>query len=184
MSRTRSFIDRLVLFLLGAALLFPAVWGAGHLMHWAWADQLSGKIHVQSLAGADGRADYIPWLIGLAALLGVLGILLLLMNVENRRIGKQVTKESTSDGVLQAYPADLASAVAQELTRQPGVRMGSHKAIEDRGRQFLEVTLRVDPKVDLVTLRQNCEQAAADCAEAFPSSAMVPRFMINVDKTS
>lgn len=181
MGHGKGFFNRLIVFIFALAAAAICAWSIGLFVDTEWSEKINKNVDFGWLEDFHSNSDYQPWLIGIAAGLIILGVIFIFINIERRRVGQGPAKASTPEGVITVGPADIGSAVAQELANIPGVRAGSTKAVTDRGEDFLDINLRVSSSVDLQQLREQCQQASVDIIESMPSQDISPRFRVQVD---
>ncbi|RAV32816.1 hypothetical protein [Corynebacterium heidelbergense] len=182
MSRTTSFFNRLIAFLLFAVLAFLAAWGIGKFFHQAFADKISSSVDQKAVSGLPNQSNYIWWLVGAAAIALILGLIFLIMNLQRRRVGRQISPASNREGTIALSPADIAHVVEYSFAHLDGVRTSHHKCINDRGTRVVNVTVHAPAKVDMEALSQACTEAAEDVRQALPGQEIYPRFMVELDR--
>ena len=182
MSRGRAFIDRLVTFLLFLVAGVLAFWGIGLHFNVPAAERLGGYSRRDFWAELTGQDDYSTVLIVAAVVLGLVGLLLIGVNVERRRLGRSASPASAPGGTVRTSPADLASAVAQTFEKRDDVRSASYRATRDRGTPLIEIRLRVPAETDITDLHDACRRASEDILAALPGQGVLPRFLLQTDQ--
>lgn len=182
MNRGRAFFDRTVTFLLFLVAGVLAFWGIGLHFNVPAAERLGGYASRDFWAGLAGRDDYTTVLVIAAVVLGVVGLLLIGVNIQRRRLGRSASPASAPGGTIRTSPADLASAVAQTFEKRDDVRVASYRATRDRGTPLIEVRLRVPAETDISDLDAACRTAADDIVAAFPGQDIRPRFLLQTDQ--
>ncbi|MBT0567300.1 hypothetical protein [Williamsia sp. CHRR-6] len=122
-------------------------------------------------------------LAGIAAGTIVFGLVLLIVNARPRKTGTVVLPGSDRSGVLSANPAKIAKAVADDLEHNRVISSAKAKAVDDRKRRLLEVTVTADPRYDYADVLTAVQRAEEQVAAALPGSDVRPRFLIHLEKT-
>lgn len=182
MNRGKAGFDRIITFLLVLVFAAPAAWGIGLTLDADYAHRVSSFLDRDFWAGLPERDGYGDILRIAAIILFVLGLLLIVVNIERKRLGKTTSPRSGTAGVIRIHPADIASAAAQTLQERDDVRSATCRAVEDRSTDIVEIRLRVPAEVDIAGLRAACTQAAADIRAAVPGQDIRPRFLIEAEQ--
>ncbi|AGP31617.1 hypothetical protein [Corynebacterium terpenotabidum] len=182
MNRGKAAFDRIITFLLFLVFTALAVWGIGLAADAPFAHRISDYADRDFWRTLPDRENYEDILRITALVLLVLGLLLIMVNIERKRLGRTTSPASGTAGLIQLHPADLASAVAQSLEHVPGVRSATCRAIQDRSTDVLEIRMRTTAEVDIAALREACSTAAADIAAALPGLDIRPRFLLQADQ--
>lgn len=184
MSHTKGFFNRFIAFLLFLALALLAAWGIGHFLDQPYAETITSYANKPFWQGLADRANY-PMLLLIAAIVSILlGLLFLLVNIERRRVGRQVSPTSEDYGVIRINPANVASAVEHNFSHLPGVSTSGAKAVEDRGVKLISVQVNAPADCDMRAVADACAQAGEDIRLALPGQEIHPRFLVKVDKAS
>lgn len=182
MNRGKAFFDRLVTFLLFLLFGFLAAWGIGLALDTSWARRIGEYSDRDFWAGLPQRDNYDDILRITALVLLVLGLVLIAVNIERKRLGRTTSPASGTTGVIRLHPADVGSAVAQTFERRPDVRSASFRAVQDRSTDVIEVRIRVTAEADVSDLRDACATAARDITAALPDQDVHPRFLLQVEQ--
>jgi len=150
MSRALAALDRMLLFVLGAVAL---VLGVGAVVWDAkWWDRLTGTVRAPWLRSA-AEQDWWPWAVGAAGvLLALLALWWLRTHLSRHKIGETRLSGSSTAGKLTVDLNALVSAAADAVLDTPGVRSANGKAVTDRGRRTLQLTMTIEPTADLPTI--------------------------------
>ncbi len=80
----------------------------------------------------------------------------------------------------------IATGVAAELARLPGVRRARGRALSDRGLATIQVTVEADPRTDIAALTDAADRVAATTTAALGGSAIADvavRVLLHLDRT-
>lgn len=182
MNRGKAGFDRLITFLLFLVFAGLAAWGIGLAANAGFAHRIGEYADRDFWSGLPDRENYDNILRIAALVLFVLGLVLLAVNIERKRLGRTTSPASGTAGVISVHPADLASAVAQSFEAREDIRSASFRAVQDRSTDVLEIRLRATAEADIATLRDACTQAAADIAAAVPGQDIRPRFLLQIEQ--
>lgn len=147
-------VNRVVAFVVGLALL---VVGVAAVLWWAG---VLGDVWTDAPWGLDPRRVQevlvLPWFGGVATacgvLLAVLAVWWLVAHLGSPRVGTLTLPGSDASGRLSLDVGALASHVADQARRLPGVSGARSTMDLERGRYVLVSTLQVDPEADLPAL--------------------------------
>ncbi|GAA2058953.1 alkaline shock response membrane anchor protein AmaP [Williamsia deligens] len=174
-------VNRLITFLLGAVFI---VVGAGAI---AWElkvrqvrDQLD-KVDLSWFERAPREGWWLYVLIGIAVGGILIGLLLLALNSRPRKTGAVVLPGSDASGTLSVNPSKIAAAVADDLERHRLVSSTRSRAVDDRKRKLVEVTVVADADRDFAELAELVGRAEQQVAAALPGSEIRPRFQIHLN---
>lgn len=182
MNRGKAGIDRIITFVLFLLFAGLAAWGIGLAADARFAHRVGEFADRDFWTGLAHREDYDDILRVAALILLVLGLLLLAVNVERKRLGRTTSPASGTAGVISLHPSDLASAVAQSFEARSDISSATFRAIQDRSTDVLEIRLRATADADVVALRDACARASADIAVALPGQDIRPRFLLQVEQ--
>ncbi|MGO1949404.1 MAG: hypothetical protein ACTH1D_07200 [Mycobacteriaceae bacterium] len=184
MNRGRAAFDRLITFVLFLLFAGLAFWAIGQHYNLGAAERIGDYADQGFWAGLTSRDNYTTILVVAAVVLGLVGLLLIGVNIERRRLGRRVSPTSATTGTIRVTPADIASAVAQSLERRDGVTSTSYRATRDRGTQIIQIRLRVPAEADVTLVHAACLEAAGDIAAALPGQDVRPRFLLQTEQPS
>ncbi|WP_130839770.1 hypothetical protein [Corynebacterium neomassiliense] len=182
MNRGRAAFDRLVIFIVALVFAFLAVWGIGTAAGAPFASRISDHADRDFWRELPLRDNYDDILRIAAVVLVTVGLLLILVNVGRRRLGRITSPLSDPSGELRLHPADLGSAVAQTFENRPDVTSATFRALRDRATDVIEIRVRSAAETDITALRDACRLAAADIRAAFPDQDIRPRFLLQVEQ--
>lgn len=173
MSRTLTTIDRVLVLLLALVLLAGGVGAA--LWHSGRITALRGTITASWLSTA-AAASWWPWAVGAAGVvLVILALRWIAAHISGSRVRDVRLPGSTTTGRLTVDLGALASAAATSVQDTPGVRSATGKALDDRGRRTLALTLTIDPHADLATVTAATDRACRDLGTALGDPATATR---------
>jgi len=105
----------------------------------------------------------------------LLGLWWLLAHLSRRKLGEARLAGSSPAGKLTADLSALAAAAADAVLDTPGVRSASGKALDDRGRRTLQLTITIDPSAD---------RACRDLAHALSDPDTAARVHLRTARTT
>lgn len=182
MNRGKAGFDRFITFLLFLVFAALATWGIGLAVDWEFAHRIGEYADRDFWTGLPERENYDNILRIASLVLFVLGLLLLAVNTERKRLGRKTSPASGTAGVISIHPADLASAVAQTFEARDDIRSATFRAVQDRSTDVLEIRLRATADADIRDLREACTQASSDIVEALPGQDIRPRFLLQIEQ--
>lgn len=182
MNRGKAVFDRVITFLLFLIFAALAAWGIGLAADAGYAHRIGDVADRDFWAALPDRDNYDSVLRIAALVLLVLGLLLLAVNIERKRLGRTTSPASGTAGVIRVHPADIGSAVAQTFEQLPEVRSATFRALQDRSTDVIEIRLRAAAEVDITTVRDACRQASAEIVDALPGQDVRPRFLLQVEQ--
>lgn len=184
MSKSKMAINRLVTFIVAVVFGLICAWAIGEYLNQNWADDAGRNVQhtVGETVPQSGNYDIIMLAVALGC--AVIGLVIIVMNIERRRVGKKNLAHSQVDGVLTVHAGDIARAAAEELERNRGVRVTTHIATVDRGQRVMQFVIRANSTVDVAALRAACRQTAEDIVAATPGMNFAPRFRLEVERVA
>jgi hypothetical protein len=182
MNRGKAFLDRVVTFLLFLAFGGVAFWMIGLQLDLPAARRIGDYVNRDFWAELSSRDNYSTVLVVAAAVAALVGLLLIGVNIERKRLGRTASPSSAPTGTIRTSPADIASAVAQTFERRDDVRSARYRATQDRGTDVIEIRLRITAEADIAALTDNCHRAAADITDALPGQSILPRFVLQAEQ--
>lgn len=182
MNRGKAAFDRFITFLLFLVFAALATWGICLALDVPAAHTVGDYANRDFWRELPERDNYTTILTGAAIVLIVLGLLLLAVNIERKRLHRVTSPTSGTAGTITVHPADVASAAAQAIESVPDVRSATYRATEDRRTDVLEIRVRVPAEADIRRVHDACNRAAQDIAEALPGSPVHPRFILQVEQ--
>ena len=173
-------VNRLITLLLGAAFI---VVGAAAIAWELKVQFVRDQLDKIDLSWFDRTPDQSWWLyvlIGIAVVGIVLGLLLLGMNSRPRKTGSVVLPGSDESGTLSVNPSKIAGAVADDLERHRLITSARSRAVDDRKRKMLEITVEAESDRDFGDIVEVVGKAEQQIAAALPGSEIRPRFQIHL----
>lgn len=145
MNRGPAALHRLSILLLGLICLVVGVsavlYEAGVKPITTWLD----KLDVDAVSRFAATDWWVLVLLGIAVVALIWGWVLIATAIRPDKVGDVVLAGSGADGVMTVPPKQIAGAVAEELSAE---RMFAHvdaKALDDRGRDIIRVTVTARP---------------------------------------
>lgn len=182
MSRTLASFDRFLLFVFGAIAVIvgvgAVVWDAE-----LW-DRLTGNLQASWLTTASEQ-DWWSWAVGAAGVvLAILGLWWLLAHLSRHKVTQTRLSGSSSAGKLTADLGALSAAAADAVLDTPGVRSASGKAVTDRGRRTLQLTVTIDPTADLATVVASSDRVCHEVTRALGDADVATRVHVRTARNS
>lgn len=172
-------LDRIASFIVGLVLLAAGIGAVGWRLDW-WPG-MPGRLRADGSGVVD--TAWWPWALGAAGvLLVVLALRWLLAHAGRRRITTLTLTGSGRQGRLLVDTEPLASALAETLADQPGVRTTGARVVRDRDEVVLEVSAEVDPAVELGTVGSAADAAAADLRQMIGETALRCRVLLSAQR--
>ncbi|RVW01090.1 Asp23/Gls24 family envelope stress response protein [Rhodococcus xishaensis] len=115
----------------------------------------------------------------------VLGTVVLLVDLVRRRAAPSTLHETTTGTAVAIDLGPIATGVAAELGRLPGVRQARGRAFSDRGLATIQVTLDADPHSDTDSLIRTSEEVAAATTSALGGPGVTDvavRVLLHLDR--
>lgn len=164
MSRTAAALNRLVTALLGIVLVALAAAAIGWRREADWAMSLSRWMHSDALRDVPDDPWW-PWLLlGVVVVATVVAVAVLRVDLGRRRpanLDVQLRGSAGADLELHTDLGKLASAVAAELGRYPGVGKTRGRAVVERGVTTLVLRVTASPRIDLAAFDAHAKRCAA-----------------------
>ncbi|PQP14478.1 alkaline shock response membrane anchor protein AmaP [Rhodococcus opacus] len=180
MSRTASFLDRLVTFVVGVLLIGL---GAGALIwNTTVVPGIGDQVTAPVLVTATGTSWW-PWAVaagGAAAV--VLGTRWLLAHTPSPLAKPLRLNTSGEPGSITVDLGSLAAAAAQTLTAHPDVRAAKGKAVNDRGTRTIDLTVTgtAESADDLPALTEAIDTVCAHLAHAIGDNSPATRAILHI----
>lgn len=185
MKRRAAALNRLLVLLVGLAL---AAAGAAAL---AWDRGVTTIRDAVTNFDRD-RLIEVPqqdwWHTALGVTIGVclvLAVAVLAVDLTRRRAAPSQFLESRTDTPVSIDLGPIATGVATELERLPGVRRARGRALSDRGLATIQVTVEADPHADTAALTHASERIAATTTSALGGTAVADvavRVLLHLDR--
>ncbi|MFH5211792.1 hypothetical protein ACHIPZ_26850 [Antrihabitans sp. NCIMB 15449] len=178
MNRLIVGIDRAVLLVVALALL---VLGA-LLLLWRGGVEIARDV----FAHADRRWYQLApqqvwwdWVIaGVAVGALILGVWLLLANLRRHRLGSVEVDGTDELGTLTVNTGQVGNAVATMIAQHPAIQSASARAIVDRGRRTLRITVVAEPDVSLDHIRRIAANSLRDVDIALAGANVVTQLFV------
>lgn len=166
MSRFLDVADRIVVFLVGLALLALGLWSVGLYIDQPQAQWLADQADLQQWLHAPDK-DWFPWVVtGLGVLSAVVALLLIIPNLRRHRIRTMTSRASNELGSITIGLDALADAVAQSFAALPRVNRASAVVAEDHGEKTMTITINANADASIPHIREHAEQAERDLLAA------------------
>lgn len=179
MKRATAVMDRLLVVLLGLALIGAGVFALGWYFDVPIAIRTLSRFDRDIFAGFPAESWWEAALAITAVVCTLVAIALLIGNLSPRRTG---TVQISSDDAL-AVRVDLgalARGVAADLAEFPDVESARGRAIDDRGTATLAVTVQTSPHIDIDALTRHVEQKAQFVADSMEGGDVALRVQVHV----
>jgi hypothetical protein len=181
-SRTLTVLDRVLVLVLALALVAlgvtAVVWQSGRL------SQLHGTLRAPWLTAAT-TAGWWPWATGATGVvLVILALRWITAHITSSKVADVRMAGSTTAGRLTVDLGALATAAAASVQDTPGVRTTSGRALNDRGRRTIALTIILDPHADLTTITTATDQACTNIVTALGDSATALRVHLRTARTT
>lgn len=182
MSRSLASLDRLVVLLVGLLLVAAGV--VGIVWHLELLDVARGTVDTPWLTTA-ADSWWWPWAVGAAGVVLVLAALRwLAAHISRSKISNAPLSGSGREGRLTTDLSAVAAAAAESVQDTRGVRSAAGKALDDRGRRTVQLTLTLDPTADLAVVVAGAERACAELGQAVPNEALAVRVHLHTARRS
>ena len=184
MTRGVRAVNRLVALVVGLALVVVGVaavmWWTGTLEDvWAAAP---GALDPGRIEEVTGTGWFGATATAVGVVLGLLALWWLAAHLRTPREGTLTLSGSDASGRLTLDPGALASHVAQEARRLPGV-VGSRSVVDrDGGRHVLVSTVQVNPEADLPVLGQDVTALVTRARDVLGRPTMAARTHLAVQR--
>jgi hypothetical protein len=166
----------------GLLVLVVGVAGVAWPLGWLerWVPRTTDRLDVPWLADAAER-DWWPLVLGVVGVLLVMvGLRWLVAHLPSRRLRDVGLPGTAATGRLTADPGAVAAAAATVVQDTPGVRTARGRALDDRARRTVELTVTIEPTADLETIRDGVERVLAEVAHMLSSDLVSERAHIRV----
>lgn len=182
MTRSLATLDRLAVLLVGLAAI--VVGAAAVVWQLDLTNRVRGTVTAPWLTGATTQGWW-PWASGAA---GVVLVLLagrwLLAHVPGRKLSDVRLRGSNKTGRLTTDLSALAAAGADSLLGTPGIRSASGRAVDDRGRRTLQLTITLDPTANVTTVTTATDQACRDLGAALGDPGTATRVHLHTARST
>lgn len=180
MTRKTAGLDRLIVFVVGLVVLLVGVWAALWAFEVPVAHQISDTYRPEVLHTFLNSQWFPATLLLIAVITAVAGIWLLLANLRRHSFNQVTTLIGADDGHVSIATARLASALGQQLQRNPDVTTVQSTLREDRGRPTITWTIHSKPSVRMPQLIEEIEQAEQDLRLAIPEVDLDSRYLVQL----
>ncbi|SNT51662.1 hypothetical protein [Rhodococcoides kyotonense] len=180
MKRLTAAVDRVIVVLLGVALLCAGTYALAWYFDVPWAVARFATFDRDLFASIPAQ-NWWEAAVGVTAVVSaVVAILLLIGNLSPRRTGTIQISAGESLAVRVDLGA-LARGVATDLATFPGVASAQGRAIDDRGTATLAVTVHASPDIDIDAFTRVAESRAEFVAETLEGADVALRVQVHVD---
>jgi hypothetical protein len=181
-SRTLTVLDRVLVLILALALIAlgvsAVVWQSGRL------SLLRGTLRAPWLATAT-TTPWWPWATGATGvILVILALRWIAAHITSSKVADVRMAGSTPAGRLTIDLGALATAAAASVQDTPGVRTTTGRALNDRGRRTITLTITLDPHADLTTVTTATDQACTNITTALGDRATALRVHLRTARTT
>lgn len=176
-------LNRVVAFLVAVAMIVVGAAAIAWELKVTWVRDRIADIDASWFDRAPDAGWWVYVLAGIAVGGIVIGFLLLSVNARPRKIGDVELPGSDNSGTLAVSPGKIANAVADDLAHHRLVTSTRSKAVDDRKRRLLEITVIADPKTSFDDLLPVVENAQRQIRGALPGSDLRARILIHLEKS-
>ncbi len=176
-------LNRVVAFVIAVAMLAVGAAGITWELKVTWVRDRIADIDASWFDRAPDAGWWVYALAGIAVGGIVIGLFLLSVNLRPRRISDVELPGSDSSGTLSVSPGKIADAVADDLAHHRLVTSTRSKAVDDRKRRLLEITVTADPGTSFDDLIPVVEDAHRQVRGALPGSDLRARILIHLEKS-
>lgn len=180
MKRATAVVDRLLVVLLGVALLGAGAFALAWYFDLSLAVRTLSRFDRDTIAGLPAHDWWEAALAGTAIVSAVGALALIIGNLSPRRTGTMQIYAEESLAVRVDLGA-LARGIAADLATFPEVESSRGRAIDDRGTATLAVTLSASPAIDIDAFTRTVERKAEFVAESVEGGAVALRVQMHVN---
>lgn len=180
MKRATAVVDRLLVVLLGVALLGAGAFALAWYFDLPLAVRTLSRFDRATIAGLPAHDWWEEALAGTAIVSAIGALALIIGNLSPRRTGTMQIYAEESLAVRVDLGA-LARGIAADLSTFPEVESCKGRAIDDRGTATLAVTVSVSPAIDIDAFTRAVEKKAEFVAESVEGGAVALRIQMNVN---
>ncbi|OZF30553.1 hypothetical protein [Rhodococcus sp. 14-2483-1-2] len=174
-------VDRLLAIVAGLGLIAGGSFALAWHYDVHWAREMLSRVDRARLSALPAQGWWVPTLAVVVCIAVVMALLLLIGNFSPRTTGTASVIEEPHFSAHVDLSA-IASGVAAELARFPGVRRARGTAIDDRGLPTVAVSVHAAADFDVVDFTARAESRAAFVAESLAGTHVATRIQLHVDK--
>lgn len=179
MKRATALIDRILVSLLGLALLSAGVFGLAWYLDVPFAVDTWARFDRAAFAALPAQPWWRAALAATAVISALVAIGLLIGNLSPHRTGTLVLADDESLGIrVELDP--LARAVAAEIAQFPGVDSVRGRAIDDRGTATLAIDVHAARHLDVDDFTNFAQARAGFIADSVQGRAVALRIQLHV----
>ncbi len=176
-------LNRFVAFLVAVAMIVIGGTAIAWELKVTWVRDRIADIDASWFDTAPDAGWWVYVIAGIAVGGIIIGFGLLAVNARPRKIGAVELPGSDSSGTLSVAPAKIANAVADDLAHHKLINSTRSKAVDDRKRRLLEITVIADPTTSFDDLLPVVENAQKQIRGALPGSDLRARILIHLEKS-
>ncbi|GAB2666496.1 hypothetical protein GCM10027169_30740 [Gordonia jinhuaensis] len=173
--------NRLIVFIVGAAMIVVGAAAIGWKSNASWIHDRMQRLDLNWFRTAPDSSWWVWALVGVAVIGVVLGIWLLAVNVRPQRARTLSLPGSNAGGKLTLAPNKVADAIADEIAAAPEITSAKARALDDRKRELVQVTVVAAPEVSYDDIIARLREAAENLRVALPDESLRPRFLVHLD---
>lgn len=159
MSTKLAGINRFFTFLIAVALIALGIFPLLLHLNVPQARTISDSISAEAIGSAPDQPWW-PWALGLTTVIAaVLGIWVILANLNSRRFSRMESSASTDNGSIGLSIDSIADAVTEDLETIPEVTSVSSTVAYDRSRPTVRYIIKADNTVSVPELKTRVERA-------------------------
>ncbi len=182
MTRTTATFDRIVTFVVAAALivvgLLAIIWRLDRLL--ALPAQLSTASAIPIM-----QSDWWPFaLAALGILLALLAVRWLWAHISTSGVREVNLPGTSREGHLSIDVKAAASAAADALAQTPGVRHASGKAVRQRGQLVVDLRATIDSDAELREVADSADRVSSELAQVLERPDIYCRVRVGVSPRS
>lgn len=180
MSHLLSAVDRILVLLLGVALVATGAWALLWLLDVDEAHSIARYYDSSVLENFLDSQWYPVALVAVAAAAALAGISLVSANLRRRKFDRLTASELPVGDSISVSVARVARSVGDSLAEKPDVDSASTSTTMDRGRRVVQWVVTAQPDIDLAGLVSDIQTADEDFHAALPGVELTTRFLVHL----